>query len=89
MALQTRNLSKGTAVQIVNEISVEYDFSKPSYIVELLGKHQELPPFQATCEIFENKIIFSCIGEPDPQKRLAKKMHQLKFWKCFVLGSYF
>ena len=73
MALQTRDLSKGTAVQVLNEISIEYDFSEPSYIVKSLGKHQELPPFQATCEIFKNKITFSCIGEPAPQKKSAKQ----------------
>ena len=54
MVLQTRDLSKGTAVHVLNELSIEYDFSEPSYIVKSLGKHQELPPFQATCEIFKN-----------------------------------
>ena len=73
MALKTRDLSKGTAVQVLNEISIEYDFSEPSYIVKSLGKRQELPPFQATCEIFKNKITFSCIGEPAPQKKSAKQ----------------
>ena len=73
MALQTRDLSTGTAVQVLNEISIGYDFSEPSYIVKSLGKDQELPPFQATCEIFKNKITFSCIGEPAPQKKSAKK----------------
>ena len=73
MALQTRDLSKCTVVQVLNEISIEYDFSKPLYIVKLLGKHQELPPFQATCEIFKNKITSSCIGEPAPQKKSAKQ----------------
>ena len=73
MALQTRDLSKGTAVQVLNEISIEYDFSEPSYIVNSLGKHQELPPFQANCEIFKNKISFSYIGEPAPQKKSAKQ----------------
>ena len=52
MALQTRYLSEGTAAQVLNEISTEYDFSEPSYIVKSFGKHQEVPPFQATCEIF-------------------------------------
>ena len=73
MALQTKDLSKGTAVQVLNEISIAYDFSEPSYIVKSLGKHQELPPFQATCEIFKNKTTFSCIGEPAPQKMSAKQ----------------
>ena len=73
MALQTRDLSKGTAVQVLNETSIEYDFSEPSYIVKSLGKHQELLPFQETCETFKNKITFSCIGEPAPQKKSAKQ----------------
>ena len=33
MALETRDLSKGTAVQVLNELSIEYDFSEASYIV--------------------------------------------------------
>ena len=66
------DLSKGTAVQVLNEISIEYDFSEPSYIVKSLGKHQELPPFQATCEIFKNKITCSCIGKPAPHRKSAK-----------------
>ena len=73
MALQTRDLSKATAVQVLNGISIEYDFSEPSYIVKSLGKHQGLPPFRATCEIFKNKITFSCIGAPAPQKKSAKQ----------------
>ena len=73
MALQKRDLSKGTAVQVLNEISIDYDFSEPSFIVKSLGKHTKLPPFQATCEIFKNKINFSCIGEPAPQKKSAKQ----------------
>ena len=73
MAFQIRDVSKGTDVQVLNEISIEYDFSEPSYIVKSLGKHQELPPFQETCEIFKNKITFSCIGEPAPQKKSAKQ----------------
>ena len=80
MALRTRHLSKGTAV--LNEISIEYDISEPSYIVKSLGKHQELAPFQATCEIFKNKITVSRIGEPAPRKSLQSKMQQLKFYKC-------
>ena len=51
MALQTTDLSEGTAVQVLNELGIEYDFSELSYIVKSLDKHQELPPFQATCEI--------------------------------------
>ena len=45
MALQTRDLSKGTAVHVLNELNIEYDSSEPSYIVKSLDKHQELPPF--------------------------------------------
>ena len=54
-------------------MSIEYDFSEPSYIVKSLGKHQELLPFQATCEIFKTKITFSCIEEPAPQKKSARQ----------------
>ena len=74
MVLQTRHLSKGTAVQISNEMSVEYDFSEPSFVIKSLRKHQELPPFQAiNLWYFKNKITFICIGILAPQKKLAKK----------------
>ena len=73
MALQTRDLSKSTAVQVLNEISTEYDFSEPSYIVKSLGLQQEVPPFEATCEIFKDNLIYACIGEPASQKKVAKQ----------------
>ena len=73
MALQTRDLSKGTAVQVLNELSIEYDFSEPSYIVKSLDNHEELPPFQATCEIFKKNLTYACIGEPASQKKAAKQ----------------
>ena len=73
MALQTRDLSKGTTVQVLNEISIEYDFFEPPYIVKSLGLHQELPPFEATCEIFKDNLTYACIGEPASQKQVAKQ----------------
>ena len=89
MALPTRDLWKVTAVQVLNKISIEYDFSEPSYIVKSLGKHQELPPFQATCEIFQNKISFSCIGEPAPQKKSAKQNAAAKLLEMLSTRSVF
>ena len=89
MALQTRVLSKGTAVQVLNEISIEYDFSEPSYIVKSLEKHQKLPPFQAKCEIFKNKITFLYWGTSPSKKSLQSKMQQLKCWKCFLSNILF
>ena len=83
MALQTRDLSKGTAVQVLNEISIEYDFSEPSYIVKSLGLQQELPPFEATCEIFKDSLPYACIGEPAPQKKVAKQNAAAKFLETF------
>ena len=73
MALKTRDLSKCTAVQVSYELSIEYDFSEPSYIVKSREKHQELPPFQATCEIFKNNTTYACIGESASQKKVAKQ----------------
>ena len=73
MALQIRDLSKGTAVQVLNEISMEYNFSEPSYIVKSLGLQQELPPFEATREIFKDNLIYACIGELASQKKVTKQ----------------
>ena len=73
MAMQQRDLTKGSAVQILNEISIEYDFSIPEYTVKSLGIHQELPPFEATCEILKNNLTYACVGEPASQKKVAKQ----------------
>ena len=83
MAFQTTNLSKGTAVQVSNDLSTEYDFSEPSYIVKSLDKHQKLPPFQATCEIFKKNTTYVCIGEPASQKKAAKQNVAAKILEMF------
>ena len=49
MAIQQKDLTKGSAVQILNEISIKYDFAVPTYTVKSLGMQQGLPPFEATC----------------------------------------
>ena len=51
MAAQQNDSAKGSAVQILNEISIENDFAVPTYTVKSLGFQQKLPSFQATCEI--------------------------------------
>ena len=43
------------------------------YVVKSLGIHKELLPCQATCEIFRNKITFSCMAESAPQKKSVKQ----------------
>ena len=73
MAMQQRDLTKGSAVQILNEISIEYDFAVPKYKIKSLEIHQELPPFEATCEIFKDNLTYACIGEPASQKKVAKQ----------------
>ena len=65
-------MTKGSAVQILNEISIEYDFAVPKYKVKSLGIHQELPPFDANCEIFKDNLTYACIGEPASQNKLAQ-----------------
>ena len=70
--MQQKYLTKGSAVQILNEISIEYDFAVPTYTVKSLGL-QELPPFEANCGIFKNNTTYACIGEPASQKKAAKQ----------------
>ena len=72
MAIQQKDLTEGSAVQILNEISIEYDFAVPKYTVKSLGIQQELPPFEATCEILKDNITYACIGEPESQKKVTK-----------------
>ena len=73
MGMQQRDLTKGSVVQILNEISIEYDFSIPKYTVKSLGVHQELPPFEATCEILKDNLTYACVWEPASQKKVAKQ----------------
>ena len=73
MAVQQKDLTKGSAVQILDEISIEYDFAVPKYKIKSLGIHQEQPPFEATCEIFKDNLTYACIGEPASQKKVAKQ----------------
>ena len=73
MAMQQKDLTKRSSVQILNEISIEYDFAVPKYTVKSLGILQELPPFAATCEICKYNITYACIGEPASQKKVAKQ----------------
>ena len=39
--MQQKDLRKGSAVRILNEISIEYDFAVPKYTVKSLVIHQE------------------------------------------------
>ena len=72
--MQQKDLTKGSAVLVLNDISIEYDFAVPTCTVKSLGiKKQELPPFEATCEIFKDSITYACIGEPASQKKIAKQ----------------
>ena len=57
--MQQKDSTKGSAVQILNEISIEYDFAVPKYTVKSLGIHQELLPFVATCEIFKGNLTYA------------------------------
>ena len=73
--MQQKDLTNGSAVQILNEISIEYDFAVPKYTVKSLGIQQKLSPFEATCEIFKDNITYACIGEPKSHKKESRKMH--------------
>ena len=50
IAIQQKYLTKGSTVQILNEISIDYDFAVSTYTVQSLGMQQELPPFEETCK---------------------------------------
>ena len=71
--MQQKDLTKGSAVQILNEVSIEYDFAVPTYTVKSLGMQQKLPPFEATWEIFKDNVTYACIGEPASQQEVAKQ----------------
>ena len=71
--MQQKDLTKGSAVQILNEVSIEYDVAVPTYTVQSLGMQQELPPFEATCEIFKDNITYAYIRKPAYQKKVAKQ----------------
>ena len=54
----------------LNNISIEYDFSKPKYTFENIGF--QTPRFQATCTIEKNSDIFVCTGDTANTKKQAK-----------------
>ena len=62
--MQQKYLKNGSAVEILNEISIEHDFAVPKYKVKSLGIHQELPPFEAICKIFKDNLTYAFIGKP-------------------------
>ena len=69
--MQQKDLTEGSAVQILNEISIEYDFAVPTYTEKSLEMQQELPPFETNCEIFKHNVSYACIGEPASPKKTA------------------
>ena len=71
--IKKKYATKVSAVQILNKISIEYDSAVPEYSVKSLGIHQELPLFEATCEIFKDKLTYACIGKPASQKKASKQ----------------
>ena len=79
--MQQKDLTKGSAVQMLNEISIKYDFAVPKYTVKSLGIHQELPPSEATCEIFKDSLTYACIGGPVSQKKVATQNAVGKVWE--------
>ena len=81
MAMQQKDFTKGSAVQILNKLRIEYDSAAPTYTVMLPGMQQELPPFEATCEIFKDNVTYACIGEPAFQKKIAKQNAAAKILK--------
>ena len=42
---------------------------------------QELSPFEASCEIFENNVTYAGIGEPAFQKKVAERNAAAKILK--------
>ena len=54
----------------LNNISIEYDFSKREYIFDDI--RFQAPIFQATCTIKKNSDIFVCTGEAANTKKQAK-----------------
>ena len=74
MAFQQKNLLKGSAVKILNEISIKYNFRKPEYEVECLGEYPELPPFRAKCSIAKDNREYVHMGKPANNKKEAKQI---------------
>ena len=87
MAFQQRNFLKGSAVQILNEISIEYNFRKPEYKIECLGEYAELPPFRAKCSIVKDNCEYVHIGKPASNKKEAKQIAARKILE--IISNYY
>ena len=73
MTFLQRNFIKGSAVQILNETSIEYNFRKPTYEIECLGEYAELPAFRAKCSIMKDNCKYVHIGKPASNKKQAEQ----------------
>ena len=68
---QQKNFFKGSAIQILNEISIEYNFRKPTYEMECLGEYAELPLFRAKCNIMKDNCEYVHIGKSASNEKQA------------------
>ena len=87
MAFQQRNFLKGSAVHILNEISIEYNFRKPEYEIECLVEYAELHPFRAKCSIIKDNCEYVHIGKPASTKKEAKQIATRKILE--IISNYY
>ena len=73
MTFQQRNFLKGSAVQILIEISIEYNFRKAAYEIECLDENAEPPLFRAECSIMKDKCEYVRIGTSASNKKETKQ----------------
>ena len=59
-------------IQLINELSVEYNFSPPDYEVTSINLN-DIPTFISNCTVIEDCITCSCTSEQSPNKEHKKR----------------
>ena len=87
MTFQHRNLLKGSAVQMLNQISSEYIIRKPTYEIECLGECVQIPPCGVKCSIMKDNCEYVHIGESASNKEEAEQNAAKKILE--IISNYY
>ena len=74
MEVSLRTINAATVaspIQVINGLSVEYNFALPNYKVTSLNLNN-IPKFISNCTVIKNCISYSCASEKSPNKNQAK-----------------
>ena len=74
MEVSFRTINSATVaspIQLINELSVEYNFAPPNYEVTSINLNN-IPTFIGNCTVNKDRITYSCTSEQSPNEKHAK-----------------